>query len=191
MGTGEPMWQAVTMAIGATIHRFVIELSDLDRGVFETLDLRVARHPSESARFLVMRMLARCLEHEEGIEFTGGLSDVELPALVIRDLQGGMSAWIEVGVPASKRVHKATSRADRVVIYAHKQADHLIATLRQAELRRADQVTVVYVDDETIDALEAALDRAAKWSVTLSDGTLYVEANGASIVGPLYRVVLG
>jgi hypothetical protein len=33
-----------------------IELSDVDRGVYESLDLRVARHPSESARYLLMRV---------------------------------------------------------------------------------------------------------------------------------------
>ena len=179
------------MAIGATIYRFAVELSDLDRGVFETLDLRVARHPSESARFLVVRLLARCLEHETGIEMTRGVSDTELPALVVRDLQGGLSAWIEVGVPAAKRVHKATSRADRVAVYAHKQADTLVAVLRAADLRRADRVTVTYFDDAFVEGLEAALERAATWAITLSDGTLYVEANGVSVVGPHHRLTLG
>lgn len=178
------------MAIGATMYRFAVELSDLDRGVFETLDLRVARHPSESSRFLIVRLLARCLEHAEGIEMTRGVSDTELPALVIRDLQGGLSAWIEVGVPAAKRVHKATSRADRVAVYAHKQAESLLAALRAADLRRADRVTVTHFDDDFLDALDAALERAGQWAITLSDGTLYVEANGVSVVGPLHRVRL-
>ncbi|MCO4762668.1 MAG: YaeQ family protein [Myxococcales bacterium] len=179
------------MAIGATIYRFHIELSDVDNGVFEQLDLRVAKHPSESTRFLVVRVLARCLEHIEGIEFTRGVSDTELPALIVRDLQGGISTWIEVGVPAPKRVHKATSRADKVLVYAHKQVDHLIAALKQAELRRADRVTVVHFDDALLEGLEDALSRAATWSVTLSDGTLYVEADGQSVVGQRHRQSLG
>jgi uncharacterized protein YaeQ len=36
------------MALTATIYTFDIDLADADRGVYETLALRVARHPSES-----------------------------------------------------------------------------------------------------------------------------------------------
>ena len=46
----------------------------LDRGVYATLDLRLARHPSETAEFLVTRLLAYCLEYEEGISFGDGVS---------------------------------------------------------------------------------------------------------------------
>ena len=63
------------MALTATIHHFTIELSHADRGVYESLDLRVARHPSESAEFLCARVLAFCLEQREGLAFSKGLSD--------------------------------------------------------------------------------------------------------------------
>ena len=36
------------MALTATIHTFDIDLADADRHVYETLALKVARHPSES-----------------------------------------------------------------------------------------------------------------------------------------------
>ena len=50
------------MALQATVHVFRVSLADSDRGVYETLELRVARHPSESAEYLVTRLLAYCLE---------------------------------------------------------------------------------------------------------------------------------
>ncbi len=171
------------MAIGATIYRFTIDLSLVERGVFEHLELRVACHPSESLRFMVVRVLARCLEHTEGVEMTRGLSDVELPALVVRDLQGRLTTWIEVGMPAAKRVHKATSRVPDVRVYVHKQPELLLASLREAALRRAERVTVVHFEEALLQGLEQALQRTATWAVTLSDGTLYIEADGASIVG--------
>jgi YaeQ protein len=43
------------MALSATIHHFQVTLSDVDRAVYEALDFRVARHPSESARYLTTR----------------------------------------------------------------------------------------------------------------------------------------
>ena len=61
------------MAETATVYQFTIDLADMDRGVYETLGLRVARHPSETAEFMLMRVLAYCLEHTEGIAFSTGV----------------------------------------------------------------------------------------------------------------------
>src|SRR3954468_20360569 len=107
------------MALTATVRRFEIALSDTDRGVYETLDWRVAQHPSESERYLVARVLARALEHAEGLEFSkGGVSDDTEPALVQRDLRGDLRAWIEIGSPTPERLHKATKACARVAVYA-------------------------------------------------------------------------
>ena len=68
------------MTLTATVYNIHIDLNDADRGVYESLDLRVARHPSESEEYLVARLLAYALEFTEGIAFsTGGLSDAEAP----------------------------------------------------------------------------------------------------------------
>ena len=56
-----------TLAQTATIYTVTIDLSDLDRGVFETLDLRVARHPSETAEYMLVRLLAYCLDTRKGL----------------------------------------------------------------------------------------------------------------------------
>ena len=61
------------MAISSTLYRFQIELSDIDRGVYESLDWRVACHPSEDSERMVVRVLARAIAHEEGLEFGRGL----------------------------------------------------------------------------------------------------------------------
>src|SRR3954451_20144957 len=108
------------------MRRFEIGLAASDRSVYETLDLRIAQHPSESERYLVARVLARALEHAEGLEFSkGGVSNDEEPALVQRDLRGDLLAWIEIGSPTPDRLHKATKLAPRVVIYAWKSPDEL------------------------------------------------------------------
>ena len=61
------------MAQTATIYNFDIDLADGDRGVWESLALRVARHPSESEEYLLTRVLAYALEFAEGIEFSAGI----------------------------------------------------------------------------------------------------------------------
>ncbi|MGH8766458.1 MAG: YaeQ family protein, partial [Burkholderiales bacterium] len=93
------------MALGATIHHFDIRLSDVDRGVYETLALKVARHPSEAEDYLLARVLAYCLEYTEGIAFSRGLSDPDEPPIAVRDLTGVLRAWIELGAPDAARLH--------------------------------------------------------------------------------------
>ena len=61
------------MSQTATIYNFDIDLADSDRHVYESLNLRVARHPSESEEYLVTRLLAYLLEYAEGIDFSRGV----------------------------------------------------------------------------------------------------------------------
>ena len=77
-------------------------------------------HPSESAEYLVTRLLAYCLELTEGIEFTAGLSNGDEPAIVVRDLTGRLLSWIEVGTPDADRLHRASKLVDRVAVYTHR-----------------------------------------------------------------------
>src|SRR5258707_1232333 len=98
------------MAQLATLYRFRIELSDVDRGVYQPLDFRVAMHPSESPLFLVTRILAFALNTQEGLEFTPtGLSDPDEPCLRIANPRGGLSLWIEIGNPSARKLHKAAN----------------------------------------------------------------------------------
>src|SRR3954464_14424219 len=114
------------MALPATLRKFEIALADSDRGVYEQLDWRVAQHPSESERYLVARVIARALEHGDGVEFSkGGVSDDEEPAIVQRDLRGDLLAWIEIGAPTPERLHKAGKASPRVVVYAWKNVEQL------------------------------------------------------------------
>ena len=79
-----------------------LTLSDVDREVYETLELRPARHPSESMRYLLTRTLGYCLSFEEGIVFSrGGLSSAEEPPVSVFDPTGVRTARIDVGSPSA------------------------------------------------------------------------------------------
>ena len=121
------------MALTATIHNFDIDLADSDRGVYESLALRVARHPSESEEYLVTRLLAYLLECAEGIDFSRGVSEPEEPAIAIRDLTGAIRTWIDIGAPDAARLHKASKSGARVVVYTHKNPDQFLKQLSGEE----------------------------------------------------------
>src|SRR4051812_42710599 len=55
----------ITVALTATIHNLKVELSDIDRSVYEQFDLRIARHPSETLEYMLTRVLAYCLEYAD------------------------------------------------------------------------------------------------------------------------------
>ena len=101
------------MALGATIYVFKIDLADSDRGVYQPLELRVARHPSETEEHLLTRVLAYCLEYDEGIAFSNGLFDADQPAIAVRDLTGALRVWIDIGAPEAARLHRAAKLAPR------------------------------------------------------------------------------
>jgi uncharacterized protein YaeQ len=178
------------VATGATVHRLEVSLSDVDRGVYEALDLRLARHPSETMRWLFTRMLAYCLSYEEGIAFSrGGLSDTEEPPVSVRDPQGSLVAWIDVGAPSADRLHRASKAARRVAVFT----TDLAAVRREASARaihRADDVEVWRIEPGLVEALEQRIDRHAKLDLSRNDGRLYVDVGGSSIEGSIERVPL-
>jgi len=169
------------MSRGVTVLRFEIALADSDRGVYADLDVRVARHPSESGAFLVVRMLAYCLEYAEGIAFSkGGVSSVDEPAISIVDPTGRRLAWIEVGAPSAERLHRASKATERVALHSDRRIENLRAALAGERIHRAETLLVTTYPGELLRALDDVLDRNNRWSVTRGDGHLYVTVGGRS-----------
>jgi uncharacterized protein YaeQ len=162
------------LALGATIYTFDIDLSDVDRNVYQALKLRVAQHPSESPDYLVTRVLAYCLEYAEGISFSKGLSDPDEPAVMIRDLTGQLMAWVDVGLPSPERLHRASKAAPRVAVYAHKDPVQWLSTVAEAKIHRAEKLEVFAFDRDWIAQVVARLDRRMQWSLARSEAEIYL-----------------
>jgi uncharacterized protein YaeQ len=162
------------MAQTATIYTVTIDLSDLDRGVYETLELRVARHPSETAEYMLVRLLAYCLEYEDGITLTEGVSSGDEPAVLVRDLTGRITAWIEVGLPDAARLHRGSKLAGRAAVYTHRDVRQLLTQLSGAKIHRAGEIPIRAFDRAVIDEIALLLERRASLAVSISDGELMV-----------------
>jgi len=178
------------MALTATMYNFDIELADADRRVYESLALRVARHPSESAEYLVTRVLAYVLEFAEGIEFSRGVSEPEEPALAVRDLTGAITTWIEIGTPDAARLHKASKAAARVVVYTHKDPDQFLRRLAGERIHRAAALDLYAIDRGLIAALTARLERRVAFSLSVTDRELYVSIGTDTLTGTVTRLQL-
>jgi uncharacterized protein YaeQ len=179
------------MAAGATIYNFDIDLADADRSVYETLALRVARHPSESPEYLLTRVLAYALEFEEGIAFsTGGLSEPEEPALTVRDLTGGLRAWIEIGAPDPARLHKAAKASPRVAVYAHKDSERWAQRLSGERIHRAEALELYVLDPALIAGLVKHLDRRMAFALSVAERELFVSIGAETLSGRVTRRAL-
>ena len=173
------------MAQTATLYQLTIDLSLVDRGVYESLDLRVARHPSETAEYMLTRVLAYCLEYQEGIAFSDGVSSVDEPAVLVRDLTGKMTTWIEVGMPTAERLHRGSKLAGRVAVYTHRDIRLLLAQLDGEKVHRGAEIPIYALDRAVVEACAAALERRSSLTLSVMDQHLYVEVGAHSLSMPL------
>jgi uncharacterized protein YaeQ len=179
------------MALGATVYNLDIDLADSDRGVYETLALRVARHPSESDEYLIARVLAYCVEYAEGIEFSrGGLSDPDEPPIAVRDLTGALRAWIDVGTPDAARLHKASKLSPRVAVYTQKDPSQWLRTLSNARIHNSAALELYGVDRALIAAIAARLERRMAFALSVDERELSLSMADATIGGAVQRLRL-
>ena len=178
------------MALSSTIHHFNIDLADIDRGVYVSLELKVARHPSEAEDYLLTRVLAYCLEYTDGISFSAGLSEPNTPPIAVRDLTGALKVWIDIGAPDAARLHKASKATPRVVVYTHKAPALLLKSLAGEKIHRAEELELFAIDRQLLADLATHVDRRTTFSLTVQDGTLLIALGDASLTGTVERLTL-
>jgi uncharacterized protein YaeQ len=179
------------MALTATVYHLQIDLSDVDRNVYTELDLRLARHPSESMPYLLTRVIAYALLYEEGIAFSkGGLSSTDEPPLSIRDAQGNLRAWIEVGTPSADRLHKASKAAPRVVVFTQHDLRLLQKEAASRPIHKVERIEVYALEPAFLDRLAALTDRNARWTLLRNEGIVYITVGDESLEAPLTKHAL-
>ena len=166
------------MALTATIYNLSIDLADIDRGVYEKLELCVARHPSETVEYMLTRVLAYCLEYGDGIVLTEGVAAGNDPAVLLRDLTGRTTAWIEVGMPDADRLHRGQKLAGRAAVYTHRDARKLLAQLSAANISRLADIPVYAFERSFIDEVAGLLDRRSELALSITERELYLEIGG-------------
>lgn len=180
------------MALPSTLYRFRIDLSDVDRGVYEALDFRVAQHPSETLPYLLTRVLAFALNAQAGLDFSpGGLSDPDAPALLAADSSNDIRLWIEIGNPSAKKLHRAAKAARAVRVYAYKDPELLVADVAANPVYRAERIEIFSFPAKFLEGLAETLARDNAWNVLLSDDSLTVTVGDRSETTELGRHPLG
>lgn len=173
------------MALTATLHHFTLQIADMDRGMYADEVVRVARQPSETAEFMLVRVLAYALEYAEGIAFTEGVAAVDQPAVWVRDLTGAVTAWIEVGAPDAERVHRGSKLAGRAAVYSHRDPRALLAAYAISKIHRAAEVPVYSFDRDFLIEAAARLQRRSRLALTVTEQQLYLDIDGHGLTTPI------
>jgi uncharacterized protein YaeQ len=166
------------MALTATIYNLHTELADVDRGVYETFGVRLARQPSETLEYMLTRYLAYCLEYTKGIALTEGVAAGDEPAILVRDLTGRVTAWIEVGMPDAQRLHRGSKLAGRAAVYTHRNVAQVLAELHGKGIQRAAEIPVHEFGRGFVEAIAAVVQRRAAVTVSITERHLYLDVDG-------------
>lgn len=173
------------MALTATIHHLTIELADVDRNVYETFTLRVARHPSETAEYMLTRVLAYALEYQEGIALTEGVAAIDEPPVVVRDLTGRMTAWIDVGAPDAARLHRAHKLTGRVAVYTHRDVRQWLAQIAGERIHRASDIPVYAFERAFVDDVAARIERRSTIALSINEREMFVTIGDYVVQSPI------
>ncbi len=172
------------MAPPSTLHRFRIDLSDIDRGVYEKIDIRIARHPSENEEFLLTRTLAFTLNFSSGLAFSKeGLGNPDEPCISIADPGGGYKLWIDIGNPSTRKLHRATKSSPKVRIYTYKNPELLIEELDHAGIYQPERLELYHFSQGLLETLKGTLARDNNWNLIQQDGALMIQVGTHAISG--------
>jgi uncharacterized protein YaeQ len=167
------------MALKSTVCKASVEIADMDRGLYATHTLTLARHPSETDERMMVRLLAFALQvpaddHDGNLVFARGLSDTDEPDLWRHSLDGTLRHWIEVGQPDERLMSRACGRADRVTLYIYSSSAHIWWAGVQGKLARLDNLAVWQFPAPQSQALATLAERSMQLQITVQDGQLWI-----------------
>lgn len=163
------------------LFRFQLNVSDIDRDFYDTLDFRAARHPSETSPYLLTRAIAFALNYSRNLEFSpSGLGDPDQPAIRRLSDNGINELFIEIGNPSARRLHKASKTAKQVLVFTYKNPELLLSEIRGGEVHRAEEIKIFALDAGFLDELESHLQKNNVWTLLHQDSRLDVSGDGWS-----------
>lgn len=161
------------MALKPTIYKFRISLSDLNRNYYDTLNLTLAQHPSETIERMMVRVLVYCINAREDLVFSKGLSEVDEPDIWAHALDEQVLLWIDVGEPTIERLKKVRHQAKSVKVYCfNSKADVWWEQIKSKVQPLA--IAVYKFDWNEILTLASLVQRTMDMSVSITGDSAYI-----------------
>lgn len=177
------------MADKSTIYRGTVQLSDVDRNCYEALELTLAQHPSETTERLIARIIAYALNYEEGLSFSKGICDGDTPDIILESPGEKMKRWIEVGEASVERLTMACRKANKVKLYFYAKQPWRWEQANLEKLSGLTNLTIIRIPYELLTALSQSLQRNFDWTLTVTDGVIYLDTGNRAEELELVRLL--
>ncbi len=181
------------MAQAPTLYQFDLTLAHTDRGISETLQLRTARHPSETLARVWLRVLAFAWHYAPGLAFGPGLCDPDAPDILATRDDGELVRWIRVGKADPVKLQKVADRNPQalvaVVFESEARMDAFLIAAREEGVRRLERIDLAAFAPALMDALAATDERRTAASITIAGDHFYVERKGTMHDGAIVKAV--
>ncbi len=162
------------MAIKPTIYKLKIAISDFNRDYYDSVELTVALHPSETLERMMARIIAYCINSQENIALTKGLSSVEEPDIWIKTLDNLITLWIDMGEPSPERIKKSSRLAPVVKVYSFNSKSDTWWKQSKDKVSQFTHVKFYQFDWQQTKNLATFAKRSMDWSLSISGDTIYI-----------------
>lgn len=170
------------MALKSTIYKISVHLADMDREYYDTLNLTIAQHPSETEQRLFARMLAFVLNAHEHLSFGKGVSEEDEAAIWQINYAEQIELWIELGQPDEKRLKKASNRADKVKLYCYNSSSDVWWNQNKNKCAQFKRLSVIQFSPEQISLLSQRITRTMEIQVSIQDDQLWLTLGEETIL---------
>jgi len=162
------------MALKSTIRKATINLSDMDRNYYDTIQLTIAQHPSETEQRLIVRILAFILNAHEDLQFGKGVSDEDEAALWQINYSEEIELWIELGQLDEKRIKKACNKAKAVKLYCYGSSVDVWWNQNKNKMRQFEKLSVLQFPNEIVETLSNTVEKNMIFQCSIQDGQLWL-----------------
>jgi len=170
------------MALKATIYKANIELADMDRNYYDSLQLTIAQHPSETDQRLMVRLICYILNAHNDLQFGKGVSDEDEAAIWQINYSDEIALWIELGQLDEKRIKKACNKSAQVKLYCYGSSVETWWSQSQNSLNKFPKLSIKQFEPSIIEALVKLLSRTMEFQCSIQDGQLWLTCNDESLL---------
>ena len=171
-----------------------VALAHVDRGLDVVEKLIVTRDPQTSPEHVILRVLAWCLFHAEGLRLADGAPRRDVPDLAVLGLDLKARLWIAVGAADAEEIRRvvAHNRGVTVNILCDEEAprDRLLRQIAGVKKRPPgfDDLSIWTIERAMVEQLAAIPELRQRWAVTVVADHIYVDADGTKADSAVTRL---
>jgi uncharacterized protein YaeQ len=161
-----------------------IALANVDRGLDLVVKLIVDRDPDTPPEHVILRVVAWCLFHEEGLRIADGEPRRDLPDLSVTRLDGKPATFIACGAADGEELRRLITHNRGVRVRALFDQDgpreHLLRQLSGIKKRPPgfEELEIWSIERELCARLATRDELRQRWAVTVVTDHIYVDADG-------------